>query len=269
MALHKHWRIHFSYVGRSYATVREIWMRDSGGVDLNVTIGGVVSASSEYSGSYLATNAFDRNTSSPWCNIGNAFPSWIQFSFFTPVDLETVDILQGPATSELTSAPQSSYSDNGFQWSGTAEMPLLLGTISESTTASWGIGSGWVAPIDVQGRNLGMQRHFTGILVPNVNVKKLGFSKPPQNFFYSGNGRVYGYVGKDAAPAPNVPLRRKVVLCRGQDNLPVAVTWSRASDGFYEFLHVNTNDKFYALAFDYEHDNRMVGADNLTPELMP
>jgi len=57
---------------------------DFGGADL--TTGGTATASSIYSGTYPADNAFDGSNTTSWFS-SSGFPQWIQYEFASPVDV--------------------------------------------------------------------------------------------------------------------------------------------------------------------------------------
>lgn len=78
-----------------------------------------------------------------------------------------------------------------------------------------------------------------------------------------GVGYIRSTVKKKSDPV-NLPLRRRVRLYSEIDGRLLRETWSRASDGMYEFLNLDPTARYTVVAYDYEHNYRASIADNLT-----
>lgn len=121
----------------------------------------------------------------------------------------------------------------------------------------------------------GTARGFTGLL-GRLDSTPPGAVDPPgavvypgvldrlplfQNL-YSGAGQITGTVKKKALPN-NLPLDRKVRLYHDRTGQLVAETWSDAVTGAYQFLGLDLDQVYTALAIDHTHTYRAVAADNL------
>jgi len=92
MTAHRTWRLVFrSSNGGQYVQLSEVAFLDAAGVDLS--LGGVASASSEYSVSFGAAKAFDKDASTDWSCLSYAIPAWLQYQHATAVDAAQVRIV--------------------------------------------------------------------------------------------------------------------------------------------------------------------------------
>lgn len=91
----------------------------------------------------------------------------------------------------------------------------------------------------------------------NLNLRYFG----PDNGLY----RISGTIKVDGSP--DTPVARLVVLFDQISLRPLRSTWSNATTGAYEFIHL-PNRKCMVMSFDYTNNFRAVVADQVTPELM-
>lgn len=92
MSAQRTWRLGFAASqGGGYIQLTEVAFLDGGGADLSV--GGVASASSVYSGGFAADKAFDKSTVTDWCIAYGAFPAWLQYQHAVAVDVAQVRIV--------------------------------------------------------------------------------------------------------------------------------------------------------------------------------
>ena len=105
-----------------------------------------------------------------------------------------------------------------------------------------------------------------GAAAPYSGPKLLALQKSG-DYIHGGAGVITGTVEEKATP--NIPLHRKVRLHRDVDGLMVRETWSHATTGAYTFTDINPACTYTVIAYDYAHNYRAVGADNLTPEVAP
>ena len=105
-----------------------------------------------------------------------------------------------------------------------------------------------------------------GAAAPYSGPKLLSLQKSG-DYIHGGVGVITGTVEEKAIP--NRPLRRKVRLHRDVDGLMLRETWSDAMTGAYVFTDINPAYTYTVIAYDYARNYRAVGADNLTPEVLP
>ncbi|MFZ2990900.1 LamG-like jellyroll fold domain-containing protein [Ideonella sp.] len=84
---------------------------------------------------------------------------------------------------------------------------------------------------------------------------------------HGGVHKLTGHVSIDSTPT-DMPVARRVLLLDERDNRVIRQTWSRASDGYYEFLWILGGRRYSVLAYDHTNNYRVVGADNRLPEPM-
>ncbi len=113
MAAHLYWRINVSSNnGGSFLSIAEVEMRATvGGADQ--CNGGTASVSSSAASS--GADAFDNDPVTRWST--NAYPSWLQYQFLSPVDVAQYTIQVH--NTDGTRAPKDwtfEYSDNGSTW---------------------------------------------------------------------------------------------------------------------------------------------------------
>jgi len=86
--------------------------------------------------------------------------------------------------------------------------------------------------------------------------------------YNGGMGLITGTVKEKALPA-NTPLHRKVWLMDEASGMVIRETWSDATTGNYEFRAIKQGVKYTVLAYDYTGSYRAVIADAQIPELIP
>jgi hypothetical protein len=98
----------------------------------NICIGGTPSASSEYSASYPASNAFDGNASSFWCSKATGLPQWIQYDLGEGLAKRVVEYTLTARSPSYNPANSFVFagSNNGTDWT----------TIDTQTGLSWSGG---------------------------------------------------------------------------------------------------------------------------------
>lgn len=117
---HRYWRISFgANNGGSETNAVEIEMRTSaGGADQ--TGSGVASASSQWSASSTATQAFDNNTATYWSTVsGSPTNGWIQYDFGAGNKKAIVEFTWSLAARAVGYGPRDFtlwYSDDGVAW---------------------------------------------------------------------------------------------------------------------------------------------------------
>lgn len=103
---------------------------------------------------------------------------------------------------------------------------------------------------------------------PAVNI--VGAAMLAANYLdmeHGGAHRVVGTVKEKATPA-NVPVVRRVRLCRMRDGVFIRETWS-APDGSYVFDSIDGAETYYVVSFDHTGNFNAAVADRLVPEPMP
>lgn len=80
--------------------------------------GGTASASSIFSGSYIASNAFDNNNTTLWSAANATGYSWLQYQFSSAVNVAEIAIISRHDGFQTTSPGELAiqYSDNGTLW---------------------------------------------------------------------------------------------------------------------------------------------------------
>jgi hypothetical protein len=140
MAAHRYWRLWITYTTANGGSVSmgEIELRNSiGGSDL--TGSGTASASSEFSGSFVASNAVDNNTSTSWVATGaatNAAPEWWKYDFGIGVTYDIVELAITPRTGVPANTPADfliQYSDDNSVWTTAREVRLTAWSSSQRT----------------------------------------------------------------------------------------------------------------------------------------
>lgn len=223
------WRLVFwSSQGTQYVQLTEVAFLDAGGTDLST--GGTARASSEYSASFTAANAFDKSAGTDWCNVAGNFPAWLQYQHGAPVDVAQVRIVcsANAAWPPPNAAAVVLYSGDAQETIHT--LTLLSGSFTAGSTVILGV-SAFVPPSLValpqpaflQGQR-GMQ--FSGLL-PLPRAQKLA-----QDYRHASptTGVIADYMMLKASPtAPEVPFARgRVWLLRAIDGYKACECWTDA-----------------------------------------
>lgn len=123
MAAHTYWRLYIGAIANVYAQIGTVSFLNA--AQVNQSIGGTATASSEYSGSWAAGNAFDGNPASEWASAVTSGPEWIAYQHPSPVDIVFVGV--EVATSYPVSGLALQYSDDGVSWSAASPLYVLAG----------------------------------------------------------------------------------------------------------------------------------------------
>lgn len=262
MAAHKWWRLWMpqSVAGPSSG----IWLQEvkfCGANREDFSTGGVATASSEYSSSYAAANAFDKVISgtspSGWSTVLGQFPAWLAYEHPSAVDVKAVEIwLQTSSGSNANQHPVWSdiklqYSDNGSTWvdepgfkyfgtSGINGQGVLI------NPASIRVELKKEGVYQVQGYNLEPQS-------PRCRWAKGGYWLWETQT--TGSGTISGIVTIE-----NIPGSRKVRLYRKHDGMLLREMWS-AANGAYSFSNLDPNWEYFVVAHDHLRVHNAVVSD--------
>lgn len=240
MSAQRTWRLGFkASQGGSYIQIAEVAFLDAGGADLSV--GGVASASSEYSSAYAASKAFDKLTSSEWATASGAFPAWVQYQHPTPVDVAQVRIV---CPSSAIYAPTDAASLS--LWAGDSQeqrysLALVSGSFTAGATVVLSREPYVPAPL--------VGTHAVGSLLQN---------------FYTGkpaSGVISDRVMFKATPSsPESPFAMgRVWLLRLDDGAKVWEGWSDAS-GYYTATGLDLGVEYIAVGIDPYRNHKATGA---------
>lgn len=119
---HRYWRIRSSKIQGNHASdnfgLTEIEMRAlSGGADQ--CSGGTAISSSDFSGSFAASNAFDNNTATIWSSVTGGGAHWIGYDFGSGNAVNVNEVFVTSRTDYLNSNVLTAFvesSDNGSTW---------------------------------------------------------------------------------------------------------------------------------------------------------
>ena len=240
MSAQRTWRLGFAASqGGIYVQIAEVAFLDAGGVDLSV--GGVASASSEYSGGYAAGMAFDKATGTEWATVGGAIPAWLQYQHAAPVDVAQVRIV-------CPSSP--SYTPTNL-----ASLSLAAGDAQEDRYTLSLVSGGFVAGGTLV---LSVQLYVPLSLVGTPVVGSL-----LQNF-YTGkpaSGVISDRVMFKATPSsPETPFALgRVWLLRLDDGAKAWEGWSDAS-GYYTATGLDLGVEYIAVGIDPYRNHKATGA---------
>lgn len=131
MAAHTYWRLYIGTVSSMYAQMGIVSFLNA--AQVNQSIGGVATASSEFSGSWAADNAFDGNSATEWASAATYGPEWIAYQHPSPVDIVFVGVKV--SASYPVSGLALQYSDDGVSWSAASPLHLLAGQPALDTGA--------------------------------------------------------------------------------------------------------------------------------------
>ena len=123
MAAHTYWRLYIGAKQNVYAQMGTVSFLNA--AQVNQSTGGTATASSEYSGSWVAGNAFDGNPTSEWASAGVSSSEWIAYQHPSPVDIVFVGVKV--STSYPVSGLALQYSDDGVSWSAASPLYVLAG----------------------------------------------------------------------------------------------------------------------------------------------
>lgn len=251
--------------------IPEVSFRGASKQDLSV--GGSAFASSEYSGGWVAGNAFDKVVGTAWCTVSGQFPGWIAYDHVVPVDVHAVSVTWDGYSSYLPRSETDvtiAHSDDGVAWSEPVLLVLVDGALQAGATALFTpivarplifIDAPVVAHVQ-SGVYTGPYGHAVTTQAPtnqgSYSVGLLG----------AGVGVVRGVVETKGTHG-NTPLRARVRLLRERDGMVYRETWSDANTGAYRFDNVDELEIYTVLSYHPARDRRAVVADGLMPEVLP
>lgn len=233
-----------------------------------MSTGGTATASSEFSSTYSAAKAFDKNNATSWSSTSNSFPAYLQYDHGAPVAIEGVRVIFPSASS----APPGlgglrvRYSSDGTTWSDELYLKVAVGGYAPSPGAVLDFGFYTKAELSVE--QAGPIEFLDAPLPSGSSINLVRDSLVSfRDFEFGGFGRIAGTVKEDGTP--DVPVKRRVRLHREQDGLLVREAWSHPTTGAYSFDYIDATKQYTVITYDYEHDYRAVIADNIAPEPMP
>ena len=240
MSAQRTWRLGFAASqGGDYVQIAEVAFLDAGGVDLSV--GGVASASSEYNSGYAAGMAFDKATGTEWATVRGAIPAWLQYQHAAPVDVAQVRIV---CPSSASHAPTDARS-----------LSLRAGDSQEQRYALALVSGSFVAGATVV---LAVQPYVPPPLLGTPAVGRL-----LQNF-YTGkpaSGVISDRVMFKATPSsPETPFALgRVWLLRLDDGYKAWEGWSDAA-GYYTATGLELGVEYIAVGIDPYRNHKATGA---------
>lgn len=141
MAAHRYWRVYITAInGGTSASIAELEMRESiGGSD--VTGSGTATASSQFSGTFVPSRAFDNNTSTAWASLDFSTPQWLKYDFGSgsAKDIVELAITRRPQIDQAPVTWTLDYSDDDSTWTtlyrigGEADWNSTVRTFSASS----------------------------------------------------------------------------------------------------------------------------------------
>jgi hypothetical protein len=268
MTTARFWRV--SVAGNNGGTVvafTEVAFLSAAGIDLST--GGVAIASSEYSATLVAANAFDKvlTSSSRWAQAANQWPAWIGYDHGVPVDVSLVRILcdTHPTTNDTqcpwgTGAVTIQCSADGAAWTSAGTTVWHGGTWTNSATVFLGFTNSVRAPA----ASRVAQAVTAGVPAFATRTSRAQRARDAE---FGGTGRIWGTNEIEIAPGTTVPTGGRVVLLRQRDKLLARETWADPVTGAWAFEGLDTRQDFLALAEDLAGNYRPVAANRLTPEV--
>lgn len=275
MAAHKFWRL---FVGANTGGTNRYVLGDvelrvnSAGANLATVANGVTSASDDENG-LNGARAFDgaivTGATSWGGGIGNPAPTWawVGFTFTVARDIGRVSVRNSSATGDIAYRPTTAvlkYSDDGARWVPWISMTLPT---TNSTTTAVDYTS---APAGVLTK--GFRQSIALAAVPSDGVtgatRTVSDLSRARDFEFGGLGFIEGHTLEFIDADNSEPVERRVRLYRDRDGLLAREAWSRASDGYFRFEHIDADPTYTALTYDHTGDFRAVVADRVTPEPM-
>lgn len=259
---HNLWRLMFAASnGGVYVQLSEVAFLDANGN--NLSAGGIASASSEYSVSYTASQAFDNSSSTDWCSrLGASFPMWLQYRCASAVRVASVRIVCSANTAWLPPSAE--------------HIRLLAGDPQEDiyslSVVSGGFGAGKtvvlaatrlltaIAPAVPQGGYLQALcgTPYAGIaLAPRAGALLQNYLRPQ----HPSDGVVSGMVSVVLAPGlPAQPFANgRIWLLRLADGYKA---WEGLSDaaGWYRASGLEVGVEYIPVGIDPYRDHKAVAA---------
>ena len=240
MSAQRTWRLGFAASqGGGYIQLTEVAFLDGGGIDLSV--GGVASASSVYSGSYAADKAFDKSTATDWCTAAGAFPAWLQYQHAVAVDVAQVRIVCSSNAAWLPTYVAALSLRAGDAQEDRYALALVSGSFTAGATVVLSVQPYVPTPLvgtPVAGHLL--QNYRTGKLASGVISDRVMFKATPSS--------------------PESPFAMgRVWLLRLDDGAKVWEGWSDAN-GYYTATGLDLGVEYIAVGIDPYRNHKATGA---------
>lgn len=240
MSAQRTWRLGFAASqGGGYIQLTEVAFLDGGGADLSV--GGVASASSVYSGGYAADKAFDKSTVTDWCTAYGAFPAWLQYQHAVAVDVAQVRIVCSSNAQWLPTSVSALSLRAGDAQETRYTLSLVSGSFVGGATVVLAVQP-YVPPTlagtPVVGRLL--QNFRTGKLASGVISDRVMFKATPSS--------------------PESPFANgRIWLLRAADGYKAWEGWSDAG-GYYTATGLELGVEYIAVGIDPYRNHKATGA---------
>lgn len=248
MAAHAYWRVYITANNgdTSYTNIAELELRGTVGGP-NLATDGLLASASTFSTGYEAAKAFDANTATWWATTAGAeIPSWLQYSFASPVDIVEHAITGADAT-RLARDPkqwQLQYSDDGVTW----RTLVKIGSQTDWTAAEQRVFTHSAYPLF--GDFTGAAKAAT-VAASTGHVTRASVSYGEAMF--SNNNPTW--VGKRRFLAGTVmelgvPVRRLVRAYHRKTGDLIGETYSDTTTGAFSLESKGWGDACYVIAFD-------------------
>lgn len=240
MTAKKTWRLGFAESqGGAYIQLTEVAFLDADGVDLSH--GGTASASSEYSGSYAASMAFDKSPSTDWSTVFGDFPAWVQYQHVLAVDVSRIRIVCSAGDAWLPTKVGALSLRGGDAQEDRYVLSLVSGSFVAGATVVLSVHP-YVPPqllgTPAAGRLL--QNFTTGKLASGVITDRVMFKATPSS--------------------PESPFAMgRVWLLRAADGYKAWEGWSDAS-GYYTATGLDLGVEYVAVGIDPYRNHKATGA---------
>lgn len=267
MAAHQSWRLSFARSnGGTFIELTEVAFINEAGVD--VSVGGVAGASSIFSSSYLAANAFDKNTGTSWSTAFNDFPARLWYTFPAAVDVRAVRIRCSGSNAYLPTSLSdirvSVSDDGGATWTSSFAYGIALtsGSISAGTEFEFSVASvdpasvGLLLPLPSYAQGRAATLYSGQLLVPRLSTLRQDFRHRA-----SSTGQITDRVIFKATPSsPESPFAMgRVWLLRLADGYKAWEGWSDAA-GYYTATGLELGVDYIAVGIDPNQNHKATGA---------
>lgn len=240
MTAKKTWRLGFAESqGGAYIQLTEVAFLDADGVDLS--IGGTASASSEYSGSYAASMAFDKSPSTDWSTVLGDFPAWVQYQHVLAVDVSKIRIVCSAGDAWLPTNVGALSLRGGDAQEDRYVLSMVSGSFVAGATVVLSVQP-YVPPPLVGTHAVGslLQNFYTGKPASGVISDRVMFKATPSS--------------------PESPFAMgRVLLLRLDDGAKVWEGWSDAS-GYYTATGLDLGVEYIAVGIDPYRNHKATGA---------
>jgi hypothetical protein len=214
---YQYWRLNFNGVtnGSSLAAIAEVQFLDITPAPISLS-GGTASASTSFSGSFVAANAFDGNPATAWessASPSSGSPQWLQYQFTGPVSVTSIAISvrndSTAWTSQSPTAMQIQGSPDGITWTTIVSYTGIVWTSNgqvQTFFASTTVGSARVSQLAIEAATQGSNARVSQIATeaiggsnPNARLSQvaleiLGGSKPNVRLSQLAVEIIYPYI---------------------------------------------------------------------------